>query len=264
MHIRSKLILAFFYLVSLVILTAASAGFGLNQVYASFAEIYARNERWVDGTRREVAAAPEEEVKGIVSQRLDDYERGLEAFREAERGIVLTNGIQLGFLVTMGLLTLTFISVSLQRDILSRLFKLKTFCEALLRGQRHLRISMTGNDELTLLGRLLNAALDRQDELQAELRGRLGQQKELVLALLKDSQPEAMLLNAKGDVLVSTLSLEIEAMVREHQGELAKWITTLSGLAPRQLQEGRLIFGARPVAARGEEITGYVVTCALT
>lgn len=263
MHIRSKLILAFFYLVGLVILTAASAGFGLNQVYSSFGDLFRGSERWIAEIQREVANTPDVEVKQVLVDKLAEHDQALKSFRDAERRLVLSNSVQLGFLVTIGLLTLTFISVSLQRDVLSRLFKLKTFCEALLRGNRHLRISMTGNDELTLLGRLLNSALDRQDELQAELKGKLTLQKDMVLALLSAYERESLLLDGKGDILVSMLPEEIEVLIYKHHDAIKAWLAAQR--EPRldaslTYEQPQFSLRLKPISAREGEIAGYIVS----
>jgi hypothetical protein len=107
----------------------------------------------------------------------------LSAEREAREAAV-QSGTWLGFLVLVALVSLVFLSRALQRQVLFRLETLRDGVGAIVAGE-HRRLWEQGNDELTLIARHVNGLLDRYEELQGRTRGRLAQERRLVLGLLR-------------------------------------------------------------------------------
>ena len=144
------------------------------------------------------------EVREGTSRLLQmNHEAIIDADREA-RETALQSAGWLGFLVTLALISMIWLARALQREILSRLTELTTVANSLLIGDQSRRFEADSNDELGLVSRQLNAALDAQDELQSEMRGRLNQQKQLVLGILEEISGALLLLGLDGRLIAAT------------------------------------------------------------
>jgi HAMP domain-containing protein len=129
-----------------------------------------------------------------------------EASRSAIEGAVL-----LGVLVTVALLSLGFLSRSLQRDVLGRLTEVGHVTEAIAAGDRRRRVRDFYQDELGLVARQLNAALDRQHELESQMQGRLLEQRRVLVGLLNQWPTPAAMIGIDGELVASTLTVDDEA-----------------------------------------------------
>jgi HAMP domain-containing protein len=165
-------------------------------------------------------AAYEREVR----QHSDVVKRGvlkllganLDAMHDADRKAreeALGFALGLASLVVVALLSLGFLSRALQRTILSRLTELKELGDAIAAGDRARRFRARRDDELGLLARHLNAALDSTDALQAQMEGRFNQQAQLLLGLLALRRDPAAVVGLDGDAIASTLPSRDEARV---------------------------------------------------
>ncbi len=126
---------------------------------------------------------------------------------EALQQAALRRALLYGFLVTVALLSLGYLSRAL-RSTLDRLTELADLAQALARGERHRRAAVGRSDELGQIARQLNAALDNQLAAEGEMRGRLAQERQLTLALLaKATQPGAVF-SLVGDPVASTLTAQ--------------------------------------------------------
>jgi HAMP domain-containing protein len=130
----------------------------------------------------------------------------LEASQSAIEAAVL-----LGVLVTVALLSLGPLSRSLQRDVLGRLSEVGHVTEAIASGDRRRRVRDFYQDELGQVARQLNAALDRQQELESQMQGRLLEQRRVLVGLLKQWPMPAALIGIDGELVASTLSETDEA-----------------------------------------------------
>ena len=126
----------------------------------------------------------------------------------------------LGFLVTLALFSMVFLARALQQKVLIRLRELSQVAEALLTGDHSPRFDTTISDELGLVSRQLNDALDERDGLQAEMRGRLNQQKQLVLGLLEEVRGDLLLLGLDGRLIASSCE-NLEQAILE---PVRKWL----------------------------------------
>jgi hypothetical protein len=119
--------------------------------------------------------------------------------------------VLLGVLVTVALLSLGPLSRSLQRDVLGRLSEVGHVTEAIAGGDRRRRVRDFYQDELGQVARQLNAALDRQQELESQMQGRLLEQRRVLVGLLKQWPMPAALIGIDGELVASTLSENDEA-----------------------------------------------------
>lgn len=117
----------------------------------------------------------------------------------------LRNAIIHALLVTVALFSLGFLTREMQRLVLDRIDELKAVAQGIAAGQRRRRASVVRQDELGLVAQQLNAALDNQEEVEAEMQGRLAQQRQLLLALLAARGRPSALFSFSGELIASTL-----------------------------------------------------------
>lgn len=145
----------------------------------------------------------------LVSTRQAIYELmslNQEAIGDADRNAQVTalNMVGLlGIFVTLALLSMIFLSRALQQHVLNRLSEITKDAQAISTGQHDRRFDTAVNDELGVVATQLNSALDSLDELQIEMRGRLNQQKQMVLGLLDELEASALLVGFNGTLIAS-------------------------------------------------------------
>lgn len=148
-----------------------------------------------------------EEVKRRVFELLSANHRAMVvADREAQRQAA-RQALGYALLVTLALVSLGFLSREMQRRLLDRLTELAGVARAIAGGDRRRRAPEAREDELGVVARQLNAALDAQQEIEGQMRGRLAQQRQLVLGLLAARDAPAAVLTLAGDLVASTLEL---------------------------------------------------------
>ena len=160
-------------------------------------------------------------VKSAAFELLDINHRAiLEADRRA-RQTAVRSAAWLGFLVVVALVSLVFLSRILQERILGRLIDLRRVTEAIAAGDRKRRFPEGGKDELATVARAFNQALDQQAEISAEMRGLLGLERQLGLALVHYLGPDHLVIGLDGQTWVNTLA-------PGHRGcrkEVSRWVT---------------------------------------
>lgn len=191
----------------------------------------ARDELVAESPERPLAAYNREvfprfsQVKQDVRLLLTINQRAMiEADREA-REAAIQSGTWLGFLVVIALVSLVFLSRALQRQILARLEELRTGVGSIAAG-KHRRLREMGSDELGLIARNVNGLLDRYEELECRTRGRVSQERRLVLGLLGAAGDGAVLYDLSGSRLAGDAELgaaddEITAWIRTDGRKLA-------------------------------------------
>lgn len=139
----------------------------------------------------------------------------LEADEEA-RNTATQNGIGLGIVVTLALISLIALSRALQQHILMRLAEFKEISEAIASGEINRRYKPGGDDELGILARNLNTGIDAQKQLRTQAQGRLGQQRQLLLGALSQRDQGVALLGLDGLVVASTLEGTAQQGLQKH------------------------------------------------
>lgn len=205
------------------------------------------------------------EVRADVSALLElNHQAIIRADGEARSTALQTAG-WLGFVVTLALFSMVFLARQLQRKILARLDELRSVAESLITGDQSRRFEATATDELGLVSKQLNVALDARDELQAEMRGRLNQQKQLVLGLLDEVDGERLLLGLDGQLMASNCELlrqhlePVQAWLIEHRpAVLARFRNGETDLTLHS-QTGGIPLGIRLLAAEGRRPVGWLI-----
>ncbi len=127
-----------------------------------------------------------------------------EADRQA-RQAALQNGIWLGVLVTIALLSLVLMSRALKEQLLSRLTYINHVIGAIAAGDTRRRLQVRSDDELGTIARHFNTAIDTQDELRAEAQGRLNEQRQLLLGVIDHCSEPVALLGLDASIIASTM-----------------------------------------------------------
>ncbi len=164
-------------------------------------------------------------VKDKVFELLDLNHRAMvEADVRAQHAARLS-AMGYGLLVLIALLSLAVLSQALGHVVLDRLTDLGTVARAIAAGDRRRRATPVHPDELGVVAEQLNAVLDRLAEVEGSAEGRLGQERQLSLALLGEIGAPAAVVSLSGAVVASSLP-------PERSGALER--------AARQLPAGRL------------------------
>jgi HAMP domain-containing protein len=147
--------------------------------------------------------AAKESVRNLLRINQDAMIRaGRDARRQA-----LQNGAWLGFFVILALVSLIFLSRSLQRDVLARLAELRNGTQAVIAGDTDRRLYDAGDDELALIARGVNRLLDDRQSTEARLRARLTTERRILLGLCHELVPEGALFDLSGDLVASGRAL---------------------------------------------------------
>jgi HAMP domain-containing protein len=160
-------------------------------------------------------------AKGKVFQVLDlNYQAMVEADR-ATRRAAIQNGAWLGFLVAVALVSLVFLSRALQRRLLSRLADLRRGMGAIAAGEFHRRLRDDEADELGAIARHFNRLLDQLQQVEARMRGRLSQERQAVLGLVRHAGGGAAVYDLSGRLLAGA---DDELFGGRLPAELMDWI----------------------------------------
>lgn len=174
--------------------------------------------------------------------------------------------LSLASLVTIALLSFAALSRALQRTVIDPLDELRKTAEAVAQGETQRRVLVHTDDELGLVGRQLNALLDRQADLLSESAGRVTAQKQLLLSLVGASEMPVAVLGIDGKTVVSRLSeadterLEVIAdHLRERSCERVDGMTPVLADKEIRLPAGGRLAVCRPLATPMGRPTGWIV-----
>lgn len=195
----------------------------IDRIRGSFAAYRSARDRLLSAQLARPLAAYEREVfprfaevkAAVVDLLAINQSAMFEADRRARQRAIQT-GVWLGFLVTVALVSLVFLSRAMQRHVLLRVERLVSGMAAITAGHRRLREE--GSDELTRIAHQVNRLLDQYDELRGHSQGRLSQERRLVQGLVGGHGPGAALFSLAGDLMAG------EASGEGVEDEVAEWI----------------------------------------
>jgi len=172
-----------------------------------------------------------EKVKAKIFELIAlNHEAMVEADDYARRS-ALRRAIFHGLLVTLALFSLGYLARETKRHVFDRIEELEEVAEAIASGEKRRRARADRSDELGAVARQLNTALDSRGELESEMCGRLAQQKQMVLALLRARGRRAAVFSLDGHRVASTLG-------EEETGELQRLLEDLRKADKLQAEEG--------------------------
>ena len=144
----------------------------------------------------------------LKSQTYALVEANLKTTRDSEGSVESTSKRYAAIyasLLVLALITVAFLSRQLRRGLVDRLVATATVAQAVADGDKTRRANSGPDDELGIIGRQLNALLDTEQALHAEMEGRLCQQRQLLLGLSHSWPKPVALFTIYGDLTVSTL-----------------------------------------------------------
>ena len=184
----------------------------LDTIDDGHAKYLAARDRLLEGSWERPLAAYQAEtlplfmaLKQSVYDLLDLNHRAMVEADQRAQSAARNRAIVHGMLVAGALLSLAFLSQALGREVLARLSGLSSVAQAIAAGDTVRRAVPGGNDELGVVARQLNAMLDHAQSIEAELEGRLRQDRQLLLGLLGQLPQPAALLSLGGGLVASTL-----------------------------------------------------------
>ncbi len=164
----------------------------------------------------------------------------------------------LGLLVTLALLSLAFISRELQRVLLRRLQDLRSVAQAIAAGDRTRRAATMPADELGVVAAQLNQALDAEQQAEREMRGRLSQQRRILLALLAARDRPAAVIGLTGELVASTLDRKQTRIAERAAADLRRRDGPTLDEPVRSLEGWEIRFDE--LFAGGDTSCGFLVT----
>ena len=149
-----------------------------------------------------------ERARAAVRALLESKQRVMEQAASTARRAAWQRAGALALIVTLALVLFTALSRSLERRVLAPLESLRATAEAVASGDAYRRVITVEDDELGLIGRQLNALLDRQQQLLAESEARRIAERRLLIGVLRLLAPGAFLLRLDGEIAVAPASPE--------------------------------------------------------
>ena len=209
------------------------------------------------------------ELREEVSDYVTAKAEALKLANDAASRSAIEGAVLLGVLVTIALLSLGFLSRSLQRDVLGRLTEVGHVTEAIAAGDRRRRVRDFYQDELGLVARQLNAALDRQHELESQMQGRLLEQRRVLVGLLNQWPTPAAMIGIDGELVASTLTVDDEAELHRLTPRVrmaAKVLMTRRFVKAEELaadikaSDGLRVVQIRALASGDNQIAGWLAS----
>jgi hypothetical protein len=194
-----------------------------------------------------------------------------QAMREADistRQFAMRGSIVLGMVVALAFLSFGLLSRLLNRHFLVRLADMKSALGDIATGNLLRRFDPVLDDELGLLARRLNAALDAEARAEGSAGGLLSQQRQLLLGMLERWGEPVAVVAIDGMLIASTLSEERERAVVKIEGAIrdkgrAALRDATGVLRNTKLQittEGGEILSVSPLLTGPQRVVGWIVT----
>jgi methyl-accepting chemotaxis protein len=158
---------------------------------------------------------PFDAAKREVQALIDANRRAMHDADRQARETATASAAWTGLLVVVTLVSVALLYRWLQRDILLQLDQAQDVADAIAAGDRTRRIPTRGGDGLGRLGRSLNAVLDRQASVEAQLSGLVAHSGRLLLGLLGHLPGEHGLLGLDGRVVCAHPSTQDTERLRQ-------------------------------------------------
>lgn len=196
-----------------------------------------------------------------------NHQAMLDADMSARR-FAMRGSIVLGVVVAVTLLSFGFLSRLLNRDLLLRLIDMNNAVKDVAAGDLGRRFDPVQDDELGLLARQLNAALDARSEAEGRMKGMLSQQRQLLFAMLEQWGKGAALIGLDGMVIASTLTEERNRVINDNREAIRERARAAIRKAQADFQNTKLQIVTEegdtllltPLVASRQRPVGWIVT----
>lgn len=208
MNLHLRILIGYHVLVALLVILVAGAAFGFHQQREALKSLVSATGRQFGLVAQvnESALANRTPADGAAHAELEkgwnEVENKIGAAAEAAQRYSAVYGA----LLVLVLITVAFLSRQLRRGLVDRLVATATVAEAVAEGDRSRRVHAGPDDELGIIGEALNALLDTEQALHAQMEGRLCQQRQLLLGMAHLWPKQVALFTIYGDLAVSSIS----------------------------------------------------------
>jgi hypothetical protein len=238
----------------------------INRIERGYAELRVARDRLLQATWEQPLLAYQSGVvpqflvvkQAVVDLHEINHRAMVEADQRAQR-VARRQAVLYGALVVMALLSLVFLSQALGRGVLERLAELTSVVRAIAGGDSGRRAVPGNGDELGVVARQLNAMLDKVQQAESELAGRIQQDRQLLVALLRELPRPAALLTLSGLLVASTLEGEDQRAVESAVAAIAGLALLTHGRVIRHASGGRTVT-LRLLEASGARPVGWLAT----
>lgn len=178
---------------------------------------------------------PQERVlRAELFQLLRLNQEAIAAAEEEARWTAGQSGVGLGLVVALAIGSLIGLSRALQTHVLSRLADFQGVSEAIAAGNLRRRLRPGQDDELGLLARRFNQAVDAQEHLRLVAQGRLAEQRQLLLGMLARDDAHAALIALDGALVASTMGDDAQTILHDHLA----WVSRDGSVLRREFRPG--------------------------
>jgi HAMP domain-containing protein len=213
MNLQIRILFGYSYLVTLLIVAAAGAALGFQQVASRLAELE-KQPSVVAATPTPDPAAPSMVAAPATESLAGEAENKHNEQIKHVASMARRYAILQATLLILALSSLGFLSRILRRRLLDRLVNLATIAETVADGDRSRRATVGLDDEIGIVARQFNALLDAEQAAIAEGKGRLCQQRQLMLGLLESWPKKVGVFSLKdGDLIASNFETELREQV---------------------------------------------------
>ncbi len=193
MRIRTQILLGYGLLAALLLATAAGSALGFNAIADQMDQI-------LDQDLSRLRS-----IIQVDDTLLKEHETALIKTRDLLHRENDQRFLVLGLLTAVTLMSLALLSRTLHNGILFRLSNFQKVAEALAAGDLTRRADESFQDELGLIARQLNTALDLHGQVDRAAMGKFNLHNRLILALLSRLTSGAIVVDPSGDLIASTL-----------------------------------------------------------
>jgi HAMP domain-containing protein len=166
----------------------------------------------------ESLAEIEQHASALLRQRQRELRTaGIEARTRARAATYL-----LGVLMVIGILSYLVLARMLQSLLLERVQGLVDVTDAIAAGERKRRADATFDDELGRVARFINQALDHEQRIAALAEGRLAEQRELLVSLVRRLDRPTTVVGIDGAIIASTMSTQEQTSLEKLTPEIRR------------------------------------------
>jgi HAMP domain-containing protein len=187
--------------------------------------LHAAHVRRFETVPIEDVSAAAESLTGIevhASALLRQRQRDLRAAGIESRARARAATYLLGVLMVVGLLSYLVLARMLQNLLLGRVQGLVEVTDAIAAGERKRRADATIDDELGRVARFINQALDQEQRIAALAQGRLAEQRELLVSLVRRLDRPTTVVGIDGAIIASTMSTQEQTSLEKLTPEIRR------------------------------------------
>lgn len=273
MKLRTRVLTAIAYFSLVMVVTAIISAVGLKNIYSEVSVFHGQEIRSaravLDQSFNENRLLLETENEGsengeLLQAQMRSYIEELVQkfvdFRVELKKALYQVSLQLGLMVILALVSISIYSVAIRRHMIIRLDKLLSFTRDLGVNDSHTnkRLALAGKDELSAIATDINRVLDAGHRIERKMIGRLNQERQILMSLIKSFHGKACLLRLNGDMIISNQDVFFDELVTSSFEAFLKKARSSRTMPILEL-EGGARFEVRKVGPNSDVWTCYLL-----